>query len=96
MCQRIHRNVCQSIQDVSADNVVNGFQFYNVFEAGVRKALCRIKHSSVGIDGILIKFFKSIFPYIYRHIAKAWKLARVVPVPNFQPISIWTFSLLVF
>lgn len=106
VCQRIHRNVCQSIQDVGADNVVNVFQFYNVFEADVLKALRRIKHNAEGIDGITIKFFKSIYPYISRHILhfincifttstipNAWKVARVVPVPNFQPISIWTFSL---
>ncbi|XP_075150406.1 uncharacterized protein LOC142224512 [Haematobia irritans] len=71
------------------------FSFNCVFGSDIEKAMNSLKPSSVGVDGIPVKFLKIIFPYIsclLLHLFNsiiltckypdAWKVAKVVPVPK--------------
>lgn len=73
------------------------FSFDCIFEDDILNALNRINTTSVGVDGIPIKFVKMIFPFISTHLLhlinfiftsstfpNAWKMARVVPIPKIR------------
>ncbi|XP_058983890.1 uncharacterized protein LOC131804754 isoform X1 [Musca domestica] len=71
------------------------FRFYCIFYSDVVRSLNKVKSGAVGVDGVPVKFFKLIFPYISCHFLhfvnsifmtstfpRAWKVARIVPVPK--------------
>ncbi|XP_073821517.1 uncharacterized protein [Musca autumnalis] len=80
---------------VDETNVEDSFRFYCVYIEDVVSALRKVKSGAVGVDGLPIKFFRCVFPYICGHFLhfintifmtstfpQAWKVARVVPVPK--------------
>lgn len=87
-----------SQQDINFDYFYdsgNLFSFCCINEFDLFEALNKVKSSSVGVDGIPIKFIKLVFPYISQvvlHLVNtiltsskfpmAWKSARVVPIPK--------------
>lgn len=89
--------------DFSFDNLndnINSFSFSCVNGTDVLEAFYRVKSKCVGVDGISVKFFKIIYPYISGIILNlinsvlmtsifpsAWKTARVVPIPKSDKIS---------
>lgn len=76
-------------------NSPNAFSFSNITMVELEQALLQVKSSSVGIDGISIKFLVKVFPYVSGHLLhfvnnilttsvfpREWKVARILPIPK--------------
>lgn len=73
----------------------SSFSFCCVNEFEIIEAISRVKSGSVGVDGIPMRFIKTVFPYVSDVILDlvnfilmsssfplAWKIARVIPIPK--------------